>query len=356
MALRRRLYWAVGLLIFIAAVAITGYMLLSPTHVRFIDALYMAVITLAGVGYGEYVETSTTALRIFNMIIVLLGVMITVYAFSVVTAFLVEGELKEFFWRRRMLKRIAKLDQHSIVCGLGDTGRHAAIELKKTGAPFCIVEINEEVIKRYVEQNGEDKENILFIVGDATDEDVLTQAGVERASGLISSLGNDKDNLVTTVIVRQKNPHVRIVARCFDPKFNDRISRAGANAIVSPNQIGGLRMASEMLRPHVVNFLDLMIKDMHSSERIEEIVIHPHSHWIGKSIMSLDLRGRYGLVPLGVKFPKAVNGRMYEINPPETVLLESGFVIIVVGETAKVRHARHEAHSAQEEAAVASTR
>ncbi len=355
MALRRRLYWAVGSLVCIAAVAIAGYMLLSPTPVPFIDALYMAVITLAGVGYGDSIIT-TRPLHIFNMAIVLLGVMITVYAFSVVTAFLVEGELRQFFWRRRMFKRIAQLDQHSIVCGLGDTGRHAAIELKKTGTPFCIVEINEEVVKRYVDQSGGNSDDILYIVGDATDEDVLTQAGVERATGLISSLANDKDNLVTTVIVRQKNPHVRIVARCFDAKFNDRISRAGANAIVSPNQIGGLRMASEMLRPHVVNFLDLMIKDMHSSERIEEIVVHAHSSWIGRSLASLGLRERFGLVPLGVKFPKAVNGRMYEINPHDSLLLENGFVIIVVGETVKVRHARHEAHASHEEAAVGSAR
>ena len=352
--LRRKLVQAVILLSTVTAVATGGYMWLSPNPVRLIDALYMTVITLAGVGYGEIIPTAhSIPLRIFNIFIVLIGVMITVYAFSTVTAFLVGGEIRNIFRRRKMLKRIAQLDRHYIICGLGATGRHAAMEFHKTGTPFVVVEASEEAIKRFIESQGAAYDEMLYITGDATDEDVLTAAGVERAAGLISALSADKDNLVATVIVRQKNAEVRIVARCVDPKFADRLTRAGANAVVSPNQIGGLRMASEALRPHVVSFLDVMIKDQHSTERIEEIVIVRHSSWIGVTLGELRLKERFRILPLGVRFAREMEGKQYEVNPSDTHVIEAHEVVIVLGATTDVRTARHDSQHVRAAAAAA---
>src|SRR5277367_6965503 len=235
---RRRLISAGILLLFLIAASVTGYRLLGGPSVSFLQALYMAVITLAGVGYGEIVDTShNPALRVFNIGIVLFGVAITVYVFSVVAAFLVEVEFTNPFWRRRMQRHIDELTGHQIVCGLGDTGRHAVAELQKTSTPHVVVDLSEENVKKLKELHPEALRDVLYVVGDATEEDILEKAGLSRASGMIVALPLDKDNLVVTVIVRQRFPKMRIVARSADERFSERMLRAGAQATVSPSRI-----------------------------------------------------------------------------------------------------------------------
>jgi voltage-gated potassium channel len=339
MHIRRRLQLAVILLLAMLTVSVAGYRLLGGPSVSFLNALYMAVITFAGVGYGEVVDTShNPVLRLFNIVVVFFGVTIMVYVFSVVTAFLVEGELTHIFWRRKMEKKISELKQHYIVCGLGDTGRYVIEELRKTSSPHVVIEHSEEVLARYREQAGNGRE-LLSVTGDATDEEVLNAAGLERAQGLIAAMAADKDNLVITVMVRQKNPRIRIVARCTDLRFTDKLLRAGANSIVSPNRIGGLRLASEVLRPHVVSFLDLMLKEQTRTLRIEEIEVGPSS-WVEKKVSDLELKTRYGLLLLAVK---DAGGATYWANPPENLILRQGTVLIVMGDVAQIRKARSEA-------------
>jgi len=339
MNIRQRLQLAVVLLLVMLTISVAGYRLLGGPSVSFLNALYMAVITLAGVGYGEMVDTShNPALRVFNILVVFFGVTIMVYVFSVVTAFLVEGELRHIFRRRKMEKKIRELKDHYIVCGLGDTGRYALDELQKTGSAHVVVEQSEEVLTRYREQTGHGRD-LLSVTGDATDEEVLEAAGVDRAHGLIAALEADKDNLVITVMVRQKNPHIRIVARCTDLRFTDKLLRAGANSTVSPNRIGGLRLASEVLRPHVVSFLDLMLKEQTRTLRIEEIEIGV-SPWIGKKVSDLELKERFNLLLLAVK---DTGGATYWANPPENLSLRQGTVLIVMGDVAQIRKARSEA-------------
>ena len=166
---------------------------------------------------------------------------------------------------------------------------------------------------------------MLYVVGDATEEDVLEKAGLSRASGIITALPLDKDNLVVTVIVRQRFPKMRIVARSAERKFAERMLRAGANATVSPSQIGGLRMASELIRPHVVGFLDPMLKEQGRTLRVEEIEIKATSAWAGSALHDLDLKGRYNLLVLGLKRPNAAKAQpSLLINPPDdTVVAEA---------------------------------
>jgi voltage-gated potassium channel len=304
MALRKRLLLALALLLALITVSMTGYRLLGGPSVTFLQALYMAVITLAGVGYAEIVDTShNPALRVFNIGIVLFGVAITVYVFSVVAAFLVEVEFTNPFWRRRMQRRIDRLTGHYIVCSLGDTGRHAVAELRKTSTPHVVVDLSEENIGKLRELHPEVLEDLLYVVGDATEEEVLEKAGLARARGLIAALPLDKDNLVVTVIVRQRFPQMRIVARSAERKFADRMLRAGANSVISPSQIGGLRMASELIRPHVVGFLDQMLKEQGKTLRVEEIEVKAASAWAGSALQDLNLKGRYNLLVLGLKSP-----------------------------------------------------
>lgn len=345
---RRRLISALVLLLALIVVAVVGYRALGGSSVTFLQALYMAVITLAGVGYGEVVDTShNAALRIFNMGVVLFGVAITVYVFSVVAAFLVEVELTNPLWRRRMQHKIDQLSGHYIVCGMGDTGRYSVQELKETGTPHVVVELHEDNVKKLQELHPETFEGLLTVIGDATEEEILEKAGIARAKGLISALPQDKDNLVVTVVAHQRFPNLRIVARSVEKRFSERMLRAGASATVSPTRIGGLRMASEAIRPAVVSFLDLMLQEQSETLRVEEIVVTGSSPWVGKTLQDVPLQRDYNLLVLAVKRPMESGVPKFWVNPPPTLALQPGSIIVVLGEVTRLNKARVEAgHSA----------
>lgn len=348
MHISRRLKKALLLLIAIVTVSVAGYRVLGGSHVRLLDALYMAIITLAGVGYGEIVDTGHNPwLRVFNIVVIMVGVTFTVYVFSAVTAFLVEGQLTNLFRKRKMQKRISELRDHYIVCGLGDTGRYVAAELQKTGTPFVVIDHNEEHVKTFLA--AEPDHDLLYVIGDATDETILDQVNLEHANGLIAAVSSDKDNLVITVVARQRSSKIRIVARWTDAKYSERLAKAGANSTVSPNAIGGMRMASEMLRPHVVGFLDMMLREQSKTLRIEDLVIKTHSPWAGQPIQALHLKSIYNLLPLAVR--SAGDGSAnFSVNPPDDFLLQPGTVIVVMGDVNDVKRARADAREDREPA------
>ncbi len=341
MSLRRRLVFALLIVISVLALSVLGYLALGGSHVSILEAVYMAVITLAGVGYAKIIETTDPAMRVFNMLVVVIGVALTVYVVSVITAFLVEGEIRNIFWRRRMERRIQELKDHYIVCGVGETGSYALEELIKTETPFVAIDLDEENLKKVRQQTGE--RELLWLVGDAADAAVLDQAGIAQARALIAAVPSDKDNLVITVMARQQNPNVRIVARCRDLKFAERLVKAGANSTVSPDHIGGLRMASEALRPHVVSFLDLMLKERSRTLRVEEIDVPKGGAWVGLSMSDVDLRGRYRLLPLALKEPSAGHELNVVFDPPDTHHLTAGSVLVVMGDVQQVHRAQKDA-------------
>jgi voltage-gated potassium channel len=337
---RRRIFVACALLLALGIVAIIGYMVIGGPSVTLVDAVYMAVITLAGVGYSEIVDSShNPTLRVFNTFVVLFGVAFAVYAFSELTAFLVEGELRHLFRRRKMKRQISELKEHFIVCGVGETGRHVVEEFLKTGTPYVVVDISDEVVNRLRENEGGTHAKMLYVIGDATDEAVLLQAGLDRARGLIATLPSDKDNLVITVVVRQMNPTIRIVARCTDLSYSERMLKVGADSTVSPNHIGGLRLASEMLRPSVVSFLDLMLQEKSRTLRIEELGVSEGSSWIGRAIADLDLAARYNLLLLAIKRTDDLSSPLV-FNPPGSTTLSQDTVMILLGDMDNLRQAR----------------
>jgi len=341
MRLSKRLGTPLLLLVAIITASVVGYRLLGGPDVHILDAVYMAIITLAGVGYGEIIDTGhNVPLRIFNIGVIMVGVTFTVYVFSAVTAFLVEGQLTDLFRKRKMQKRLSELNHHYIVCGLGDTGRYIVGELQKTGTPYVVIDQSEEHIKSFIEKNGDTYSEMVYVVGDATDEMVLDQARLDVAKGLIAAVAADKDNLVITVLARQKSQKVRIVARWTDQRYSERLIKSGANATVSPNAIGGMRMASEVLRPHVVGFLDMMLREQSKTLRIEELVIKSHSPWAGKSLDSLQLKSQYNLLPLAIRSTSDGKTPSFWVNPPDNVLLASDSVVIVMGDVSDIRRAR----------------
>lgn len=335
MTLRRQLIQALLLLLVVVMIAAVGYRWLGGPQVTILDAIYMAVITVATVGYGEVVDTSHShALRIFNIFVILFGIGIMLYVFSASTAFIVEGELKNLFRRRKMLKQIRDMKGHFIVCGAGETGHYVVQELLKSGHDFVVIDHDEGRLAK-IQHLGK----FPVLAGDAADEELLTTAGLERARGVVSALREDRENLLVTVTARQMNPAVRIVARCSEARMADKLVRAGADSAVSPSMIGGMRLASELIRPHVVGFLDLMLRDQIKTMRVEEIEVGEGSPWVGKTLQHADLHRKYELLALALRKP---SGEML-YNPHGETLLMSGDVLVVLGDVNKAWKAREAA-------------
>lgn len=335
MTLGRRLVAALLLLLIVIAVAAAGYRLLGGLHISILDAIYMALITIASVGYGEIVDTSANpTLRIFNMFVILFGVGVLLYTFTIATAFIVEGELKDIFRRRKMLKEVERMKDHFIVCGAGETAQHAIQELLKTGHRVVVIDHDPERLER-VKHLGD----FPVLQGEAADEEVLQSAGLARAQGLVTVLPDDRDNLMVVVTARQMSPTLRIVGRATDARMSEKLTRAGANAAVSPNMIGGLRMASELIRPHVVGFLDLMLKEQSKTLRVEEISLGEQSPWAGKSLHDTGIHRHFELLALAVRKP---DGEI-RYNPHGDTVLAPRDVLIVMGDVSQVRKAREAA-------------
>jgi voltage-gated potassium channel len=336
MELRRRLVRALIALSTFAVAAIVGFRLLG--HVAWLDAIYMVVISLTGVGYYEVVDTAHSAgLRLFNIVVLVGGVASVVYVIALATALVVEGEFGSLFRRRKMEKRIASFTGHFVVCGAGETGALVAEELGKTGAAAAIVDLKRERLLSL-----DDRPSLATVEGDATDLETLERAGLDRASCVVTALPHEKDNLVVTVLVRQKDPGIRIVARHVDPRMADRLRKAGADATVSPTAIGGMRLASEAVRPHVVSFLDQMLKDRSHPVRIEEIRIPEGSPWKGRDLGALELRKHWGLTALALR---DADGAPYRYGPESHETLKAGTVLIVLGDVTRIGEARAAAHA-----------
>jgi len=338
MELRRRLLRALAALAFLVVAATVGFHLLGH-GVSWLDSLYMVVISLTGVGYAEIVDTShSPALRVFNIVVLVVGVSMMLYVLSLATAFFVEGNFGSLFRRRRMERKIAGFMGHLVVCGAGETGTLVLDELGKTGASAAVIDLHADRLTALAERR-----ELATVEGDATDIDTLERAGLARASCVVAALPHEKDNLVITVLVRQNYPEIRIVARHVDPAMADRLKKAGANATVSPTAIGGMRLASEAVRPHVVGFLDQMLKEKGSPVRIEEIRVPDGSRWTTRELGGLDLRVRWGLTALAVKdAPDAA----FRYSPAPEEKLRSGAVLVVLGEERRIGEARADASGA----------
>jgi voltage-gated potassium channel len=335
MELRRRLLRALAAVALFAVASAVGFRVLGR-DVSWLDAIYMVVISLTGVGYSEIVDTSRSAvLRVFNIVVLIGGVSMMLYVLSLATAFFVEGNFGSLFRRRRMERRIAEFTGHFIVCGAGETGLLVLDELEKTGAAAVAVEHN---LDRLVSLK--ERPKLATVEGDATDLETLERAGLARATCVVAALPHEKDNLIITVLVRQKDPKIRIVARHVDAAMADRLRKAGADATVSPTAIGGMRLASEAVRPHVVSFLDLMLKEQGATFRIEEIRVPAGSPWTGRDLLGLDLRGRWGLTALAVRdLPEGP----FRYGPAPEETLRAGAVLVVLGDERRIGEARADA-------------
>ena len=308
----RKFAWAGAILIAIILIGTVGYWFIGGRQYSFVDTLYMTVITITTIGFEEVIDLSgNVGGRIFTMFIAVSGIGVMAYIITNITALIVEGEVTESFRRRRMEKIAGKYRGHYIVCGVGSVGCYIANELHATKRPHVVVDVN----KKNVESNLESFRDEVFIEGDATDSNALLRAGVEQAAGLFAVTGDDNQNLVVTLTAKQLNPRLRVVARCNDTRNTEKMKKAGADAAVSPSAIGGLRMASEMVRPTVVSFLDTMLRDREKNLRVEELPV-PES-FVGRPISALNLKRFSHALLLAVK-----TGENWVYNPPESYVID----------------------------------
>jgi voltage-gated potassium channel len=316
---QNRLYGALLLIIGVAIAGTLGYRLLEGWDV--LDALYMTIITMTTVGYGETRPLSDTG-RWFTIGLIITSIGIAGYAVSTVAAFILEGEFYRLIQERRMDQRLAKLKHHVIVCGGGRTGKYIAEEFYRTQTPFVLVEIDPAAL-----ENAQPIGDFPYLQGDATDDDILKLAGIARARGLIAALGEDKDNVFIVLSARSLNPDLRVIARVNDDTNASKLIKAGADEIISPNAIGGLRMASVMIRPTVVSFLDEMLRVPDQTLRIDEVHIDSVPHLVGQTIGDANLGRRTGMLVVAIKSQSTG----YRFNPGANTVLRSGDVLIVIG-------------------------
>ena len=324
-----RLIRASGLLVSVFIIGTVGYLILADGEVGVIKAAYMTVITLTTVGYGEIIPvTDDPAAEIFTMSIIFMGMGVMLYFVSSLTAFIIEGELRDILRRRRMKREISQISDHLIIAGIGQTGLYVLREILDSDRPCVVIEQRKERIDREIEELGE---QFPYIVGDATDDQVLKEAGIDRATALVCSLGNDRDNLFVTISGRSLNSDLRIVARGEHPDAEQKFKMAGATSVIYTNVLGGMRMAAEAMRPEVTTFLDLMMQDHEHYRRVEELPIPEESPLIGQNLRDARIREYTDALVIAVHEPDhAEDGADYIFNPGPTYTFKPGSKLIVL--------------------------
>ena len=313
---RTQLKYAMAMAIGILLCGTLGYHFFFEWPV--FDSFYMTVITLTTVGFSEVKPLSETG-RMFTVFLIAGGVITITYTAQIVVRYIVEENFFSILGRNRMQKRLARLRDHIIICGYGRIGRHVLETFMENGRVCVVVDADTP--------ENESNDHVIFLQGDATDEDMLLTAGLERASVLIPVVGSDADNLFITMTARGLNPKLRIISRATDGSARAKLLRAGADSVVLPYEIGGRRIAGLVLNPSLVEFLDITATAGGEELHFEEIVVCEKCWFNGKDILTADVRRRTGAVIIAVK---KFNGKMVT-NPSTDMILETGDRLLSLG-------------------------
>ena len=331
----RRLVVALLVLVTLVAVGATGFWWLGHGRWNYAECVYMTVITLSTVGFGELSQMhEVQGARPLTIVLIISGVGALAYLQGNLTALLVEGVIGQVLRRNRMRKAIASLERHVVVAGAGSTGKHVIEELVATATPFVVIDRDLVHLERLSQDVAHGR--MLFVHGDATDDHTLVDAGVERAMGVVAALTHDKDNLFVTLSARSLNATARIVSKIVEDRADAKMIKAGASSVVNPAMIGGRRMASELVRPEVNEFLDQMLRDKTRNLRIEECVVPDRSSYCGMTLKDSPIRRETKLLVIAVRD----KDRTFVYNPDPDHRIDGGTTLIVMGDNESVTKLR----------------
>ena len=332
----RRIAYAFGALATLVLLGATAYYSLGHGRWTYSECLYMTVITITTVGFSELSNMrEVPGARTLTVALILSGVGTIAYVQGNVTALLVEGVIGQALRRNRMRKAILALRGHVVVAGSGSTGKHVIEELVVTKTPFVVIDKNKEHLDRLSHMlHGND--SLLYVLGDATEDHVLVEAGIQYAKGVVAALTHDKDNLYVTLSARSLNASARIVAKVTEDEAAPKMLKAGATSVVSPTMIGGLRMASELIRPAVNEFLDQMLRDKDKNLRLEEVPVMKGSPFAGHALREAPIRRDTRVLVVAVRD----ESREFAYNPEPEFILEVGSTLIVLGDAEGVTKLR----------------
>jgi voltage-gated potassium channel len=314
----RRFLFLVAAVVATLATGTVGFTVID--HYPPFDAFYMTLTTMTTVGYGE-IHPLSRAGRIFNSFLIIFGFGILSIGIGAITQTVIELEFGEAIERRRNKRMIDNLKDHFIVCGFGRVGRGAAEELRHAGVPFIVVDILPERVEQAM------KAGMLAVAADSTRDETLHQIGVERARGLVAALASDADNLFVLLSAKGLNPRIYVAARAAEEGAEEKMRRAGADAVFAPYVITGHRLAQSLLRPHVVQFLDFTTNDIAKDISIEQVRVLEDSEVVSKTIKELQLRRDLGVIVMAIR--KSDGGMLF--NPPAETAVRGGDYLIVMG-------------------------
>ncbi len=321
---RSKLYLALSLTLTVVLIGTVGYRYIADY--KWIDALYMTIITMATVGFKEVQPLDDTA-KIFTVFLIVASVFILGFAISVLTEYILGRNSLQLLKKKRVKNKIKNLSNHVIVCGFGRNGMQAAERLKAYERPFVVIERQREIIERY-------EEEVLFVEGDANEDEVLKEAGIDHAQYLIVALPDDAANLFVVLSARQLNQKLFIISRASLVTSQKKLQLAGANKVIMPDKIGGDHMASLVVMPDLITFMDKLSMEGEHTTNLEEVAIEDFADQIEcNSLRDLDLRKKTGCTIIGYIAP---DGR-YIINPEADMELEPKSKVIVLGRPEQIR-------------------
>ena len=326
---QRQIIIAFSLLFGLLIIGTIGYSVLEKDNPSrdwdILDAIWMTVITVTTVGYGAM--NMSDAGRVFTLFLLIGGFGVFAYSVTIATAFLVEGQLQSFFKQRKMIRNVDKLSNHYIICGIGDTGVHVLEEMVKAEVSFVGIELDEDRLEHLAEIH-----SFLYIHGDATDDDVLIRAGVERAKGLVACLSRDQDNLFVVISAKKLNPNLRVVSKAVENNSAEKLMTAGADEVVLPDHIGGIRLASGILEPHLIDFFAKMQINRQTT-RFAESIIQDGSMLDGVTIEEANIKEETGLVVIAIRSKDGA----YIYNPSGDLAIESGDALFVISDSRQLQ-------------------
>ncbi len=295
----------------------------------FIEALYMTIITISTVGFKEVGQLSNAG-RIFTIFLILGGIIVITSGISLIFSSIIEGTFGEIIRRQRMEKKLAKIKNHFIICGFGAVGEDVVNEFISENKQFVLIEKYKNVLNKLLKEFPV----IIFVIGDATDDEILKNAQIEKAKGILAVLGKTADNLYICLSARSLNPKLRIIARVIESESIDKLKKAGADYVFSPEKIGGIRLAAAALKPAVTSFLDAIIRGEYLDLVLNEVEVQEHSSIVRKTLKESEISKNIGIIISAIK---SANTDKLIFNPSSKTIINPSDILIVFGSSDQIK-------------------